>query len=516
MRRLAAITFALLICELSVAQIQRPNLIMLVADQLRYESCGYAGDAKAITPNIDRLAADGIDFHNYVVNTPVCAATRATLWTGKYASTHGMVVNELRLNPNHDALGHLLTAKGYTCDYIGKWHLWANQAGRHQLPENSFVPPGPYRFGFDGFWAAYNFNHGNFKAFYFRDTPVRKEITGWAPVLFTDMAINRIERHAETKKPFAMVVSYSPPHDPWTKDNVPPWWYDRFRDVEFELPSTWSDTPDSHMDRNTDPQRWLEYWKPKLPELMRVYYAMTAALDEQIGRLLQSLEDSGMADNTIVIFTSDHGEQFGANARVFKMTFFDKSARVPMLMRWPGKIPAGRRSNACMSAVDVMPTICGMVGVGYPDAVDGVDISDATRVDCSCEPDFAFLQGMGHTFQWKDGFEWRAIRDQQFTYARYLADGEELLFDNKADPQQSTNLADSPSHASDLKRLRQAMAEKMLAVGDKFQVCTSYRDQWTENRVIIRGARGEFHREMDVDITVDPDLKSIPTTPSVP
>ncbi|MEO1979689.1 MAG: sulfatase-like hydrolase/transferase, partial [Fuerstiella sp.] len=103
--------FLPLICSpaLTFAQIQRPNVVMIIADQLRYESCGYAGDEKAITPNIDRLAATGISFDNYVVNTPVCAATRATLWTGKYASTHGMVVNELRLNPNHDTLGHLLT-----------------------------------------------------------------------------------------------------------------------------------------------------------------------------------------------------------------------------------------------------------------------------------------------------------------------------------------------------------------------------------------------------------------------
>ena len=117
---------------------------------------------------------------------------------------------------------------------------------------------------------------------------------------------------------------------------------------------------------------------------------------------------------------------------------------------------------------------------------------------------------MGHTFQWKDGFEWRAIRDQQFTYARYLVDGEELLFDNKADPEQSTNLASDLSHTADLKRLRQTMAEKMLAVGDQFKRCTAYRDEWTDNRVIIRGARGEFHRELGEDVSVDVYLRSVP------
>lgn len=497
------------LCDRSTAQIQRPNVLLILADQLRYESCGYAGDQKAVTPNIDQLAADGMSFDNYVVNTPVCAATRATLWTGKYASSHGMVVNELRLNPNHDSLGNLLTAKGYTCDYIGKWHLWANQAGRHRFTKNAFCPPGPYRFGFDGFWAAYNFNHGNYKAFYFRDSPKRTEIDDWGPKQFTDLAVDRLKRHAEADKPFAMVVSYSPPHDPWTKENVPQWWYDRFRDVKFELPSTWSDTPDKHMDRNTDPKQWLKKWKTNLPEYMRVYYAMTAALDEQVGRLIQAVSDNNLQRETIVIFTSDHGEQFGANARVFKMTFFDKSARVPMLMRWTGKIPTGRRSNACMSAVDVMPTICGMLGVGFPDSVDGIDLSDSTRVDCSCEPDFAFLQGMGHTFLWQDGFEWRAVRDQRFTYARYLVDDAELLFDNKNDPEQSTNLVSDPGFRDDLVRLRQWLTEKMLATEDEFQPCTWYRDHWTKNRVILKGAHGEFHREMGDDVPVDVDY-SVP------
>jgi arylsulfatase A-like enzyme len=497
--------FLPLICSpaQTIAQIQRPNVVLIIADQLRYESCGYAGDAKAITPNIDRLAATGISFDNYVVNTPVCAATRATLWTGKYASTHGMAVNELRLNPNHDTLGHLLSAKGYTCDYIGKWHLWANQAGRHKFVGNAFCPPGPYRLGFDGFWAAYNFNHGNYNAFYFKDTAERHEIEGWGPAHFTDLAIDQLAHHAQTKLPFAMVVSYSPPHDPWAKDNVPPWWYDRFKDVEFALPSTWSDVPDKHMDRNTNPKQWLNKWKANLPEYMRVYYAMTAAMDEQIGRLLKAIDDQQLERNTIVIFTSDHGEQFGANARVFKMTFFDKSARVPLLIRWPGKIPAKRRSNACISSVDVMPTICGMLGVGFPDSTDGIDLSDSTRVDCNCEPDFALLQGMGHTFQWKDGFEWRAVRDQRFTYAQYLVDGEELLFDNRNDPEQSTNLVGNADFAEDLTRLRQRLIEKRLAVHDEFKPCTWYRDNWIENRVVLRGAKGKFHREMGDDVEVD-------------
>jgi arylsulfatase A-like enzyme len=139
---------------------ERPvNLIYVFADQLRRFSCGYAGDEFAHTPNIDRLARESLDVRNAASSTPVCAPYRATLMTGKYQSSTGMVINELRLSPEHECLGHVLSKGGYDTAYIGKWHLWANQLGHHDETINGFVPPGPYRLGFDQYWAAYNFNH---------------------------------------------------------------------------------------------------------------------------------------------------------------------------------------------------------------------------------------------------------------------------------------------------------------------------------------------------------------------
>jgi arylsulfatase A-like enzyme len=115
----------------------------------------------------------GVNFSQAVSNTPVCAAHRASLLTGKHSSSTGMVINELRMNPNHRCFGHVLTDNGYETGYIGKWHLWSNRAGHHQEAESSFIPPDKHHFrlGFDGYWAAYNFNHQYYKAFYFRDEP---------------------------------------------------------------------------------------------------------------------------------------------------------------------------------------------------------------------------------------------------------------------------------------------------------------------------------------------------------
>lgn len=505
---LATAAVALLILSLNVTATaaDAPNVIVIVADQLRYQSTGYAGDKRAITPNIDRLAAEGVNFRQFVSNTPVCTAYRGAFLTGKHTTTTGIAVNELRLNPNQDSIAHMFARGKYACDHIGKWHLWAAEAGNHEAVQNAYTPPGPYRMGFDSFWAGYNFNHQNYRAWYFRDTPEPQRIEGFGDEKFTDLAIGRVREHAKQKEPFFLLLALSTPHDPWDKNNVPAKWYERFKDTAFPLPATWCDRPDPLMDRNTDPQKWIQYWKPQMEEFLRVYYAMTAALDEQVGRLMAALDEEGLRENTIVVFASDHGEMFGAHGRVFKMTFYEESVRVPMILRWPGHIPAGSTSDACISTVDLMPTLLGLAGREIPKAVEGMNLAHLALGKSGPEPSAALLQGIGHTYLWRDGFEWRALRDSRHTYARYLSDGEELLFDNVTDPLQKQNLARDPAQRETLERLRSQMKARMDAIGDTFEKCSWYRDRFTENRVIVKGARGEFHREFGSDVPVDTTL----------
>ena len=448
-------------------------------------------------------------FDNFVSSTPVCSAFRGSLLTGKYASSTGIVVNELRMNPNHDTFAHVLKKAGYRTDHLGKWHIWAHQAGGHRGAVNNYVPPGPYRLGFDDFWAAYNFGHRNFSYSYWTDSTREIKQTEFKSTHFTNLAIKRIREHAKTRDPFAMVVAYSPPHDPFAASNVPPKFNRMFEKVAFPLPPTWKDTPDPYMDRNTDPKRWLKRWKVQLPSMMRAYYAMTTALDVEVGRIMKTLKDTGLEDDTIVIFTSDHGEMFGAQGRVYKMTFYEESARVPFIIRWPKQIPAGARSDACMATPDIMPTLLGLCKQPIPKAVEGMDLSQIALGRKGPEPEFALLQGMGHTYLWNDGFEWRAIRDKQYTYARYLRDGRELLFDNRKDPHQATDLAADPKHQAKLAELRKKMNAKMKGIGDEFKECSWYRDNWTKDRVIIKGGRGTFKRDLGPTIEIDTDYSGV-------
>jgi len=196
---------------------------------------------------------------------------------------------------------------------------------------------------------------------------------------------------------------------------------------------------------------------------------------------------------------------FGALGRIFKMIFYEEAVRVPMLIRWPGRIPAGKASDACMTTPDIMPTLLGLMGLPIPPQVEGMDLSHLAKGEAGPEPPFALLQGMGHTYLWQDGFEWRAIRDKQYTYAVYRSDGKELLFDNAADPHQARDLADDPQSREKLAELRGKLRQKMTELNDPFEACSWYRDHWTKNRVILRGAKGIFRRDLGANVDVNPN-----------
>ncbi|MHC4594212.1 MAG: sulfatase-like hydrolase/transferase [Planctomycetota bacterium] len=469
---------------------KRPNLIYVLADQLGYIHCGYAGSKKAHTPNIDKLASQGANFRNAVSNMPVCAAYRASLFTGKYPTTTGMVINELRMNTNHECFGHVLTRSGYEAGYIGKWHLYANQLGHHNEARNSFVPPGPDRLGFDGYWAAYNFHHNYYSAYYHTNSP-KKISYGqgvYEPDAQTNLAISFLQNAAKSTKPFATFLSYGTPHDPWSDNNVPKKYRDMFKGVRFPNPPNYKDENDKYADawgRLSPQQREeLEHWR-------RNYYAMTSNLDWNIGRLLDAVDRAGISDNTIIVFTSDHGEMFGAHGRRAKNIFYEEAARVPFLISWSKHIPAGTISDACLGTVDITPTILSLMDLPVPKDVEGADLSRCALGKKGPEPEAAFLQNTGACAAWQNGHEWRALRDKQYTYAQYHLDKSELLFDNVADPYQMTNLASKLKYKSTIVRFRKMLADKMNSLNDNFEQCTWYRDNWTDgNRVILRGAKG--------------------------
>ena len=465
----------------------KPNLLYVFADQLGYHHCGYAGDEYARTPNIDNLASEGCNFRQAISNTPVCAPYRASLMTGKHQSSTGMVINELRLSPEHQTFGHALKRGGYRTAYVGKWHLWANQLGGHELTRNGFVPPGPYRLGFDDVWAGYNFNHTYYGGPYFRDTTNREIWKGYEPDDQTTFTTNFIRDCAKRSEPFAAFLSWGPPHSPWTWNNVAPEYADLYRRATLPLRSNFSTQSDPYAD---DWAKLPKDYAKTVADDMRIYYAQTANIDWNLGRLMRTLAETGLADNTILVFTSDHGEMFGSHGRQAKYIFYEEAARVPFLVRWPAKIPKKTVAETLLGTPDIMPTLLAMMGLDSPPTVEGSDLSTHALGKGMSEPEFAFMQGMGTTAAWQDGTEWRALRDHQFTYATYKRDGSELLFDNTKDPYQMRNLAAEKSDGATLRHFRQLAAKWRKEHNDSFESCTWYRDRWTKDRNITSTATG--------------------------
>lgn len=472
----------------------RPNLVFVLADQLRYQSVGYAGDPLAQTPNIDGFAREGTSFDNAVATAPVCAGMRATMLTGVYPTTSGMVINELRLHPEQRCLGHVLTDAGYETAYIGKWHLYANELGNHEDPKNSFVPRGPFRLGFDGYWAAYNFHHRYYDAWYHTETPERLPYPAGAyePDAQTDLAIAHLQERAAESRPFALFLSWGPPHDPWDDGNVTALDRSRFDGVEFPNPPNYQETNDPYGDWWSE---LTEAGRAQLPAWRRNYYAMTSNLDRNFGRLLDALDAAGIADRTVVVFSSDHGEMMGAHGRRAKNIFYEEAVRVPLLVRWPGIVVPDHRSDACFGTVDLPPTLLGLLGLDRtrPERWEGQDLSGAARGEAVDGAPFSLLQGLGAVAAFMDGHEWRAVRDRGHTYATYRVDGSEYLFDNHADPFQVRNLIGEPAAAPVAARLRAGLHRALDDIGDTFEPCTWYETHWTDgDRKIVAGARGRF------------------------
>jgi arylsulfatase A-like enzyme len=465
----------------------KPNLVYVFADQLRYQSCGYAGDEYARTPNIDHLASQGCNLHQAVSNTPVCAPYRASLITGKCQSSTGMVINELRMSPEHECFGHVLARGGYQTAYLGKWHLWANELGNHDLTRNGFVPPGPYRMGFDEYWAAYNFNHTYYNSPYFLNDAQRHIFQQYEPNAQTDLAIEYMRRKGKGGKPFALFLSWGPPHDPWDARNVPPEYAELYRNVNIPRRPNYSETPDPYSDAWA---RIAPQYGKLVDGFQKAYCAQTASIDWNVGRMMKALEDLGLADNTIFVFTSDHGEMFGAHGRKAKYIFYEEALRVPFLMRWPGHIPAKSVSDTLLGTPDIMPTLLTMMGLPVPRAVEGADLSRQILGQGGQGPEAAHLQGMGTTAAWQDGTEWRGLRDHEYTYAIYRRDGSELLFDTRRDPYQLRNLAEEKSAAATLREYRERSRSWRKQRNDTFESCTWYRDHWTRDRNITLTSTG--------------------------
>jgi len=393
----------------------RPNILVLVPDQYRGMDLGVMGNPDVQTPNMDNLASDGVLLENTFANCPVCCPARGTLLTGRYARAHGVAVNDAPLPNNEVTIAEILKEQGYRTGFVGKWHL----EGGKRLP--GFVPPGPRRQGFD-YWAANICSHDYWNMQFFRDDPTPIDMPGYSAETFTDEAIEFIAQ--ESDQPFCLYLEWGPPHNPYV---APPEYMNLYDPDALTMRENWQ--PEARMGSRND---------------IAGYYSAVTFIDNEVGRILNILEESGRAENTIVLLTSDHGDMLGSHGRSLKRKPWEESIHVPGILRYPGAVASGQTVSFPFSHVDMVPTLLGLASVSARPNMHGRDVSGLLTGAGGDAPESVYLQS--YTSTERNEFPpWRGVRTARHTYAHH-EDRPWMLHDNQEDPFQLANLAGNPSH----------------------------------------------------------------------
>jgi arylsulfatase A-like enzyme len=476
---------------------RRPNVIVLFDDQLRSDACSLFGGRNITTPNIDRLATQGVTFNNATSVCPLCTPFRGMLQTGRYPTHSGLVLNWVEVNPHQRNIAHVLDDAGYHTGFIGKWHLAAGrqkksgyhyrnaeerqkaenaaQAYAQENPETEYVPPGAARLGYEH-WQAYNF-HGAFKDYwYYENQPVKKRRSGFETDIQIDQAIEFIKGEKDSTRPFFLMVAPHPPHQPWQPAMC----------------------PDGYLSKIPTELQWLpnvpqDYHYRKNPEAARCYYAMAKNMDDNLGRLMAFLDSSGLTENTILIFTADHGEMLGSHGREQKMVPYAEAVNIPLIVRWPGHVPAGVRTDVLHTPMDHFPTLCRLAGLDAPGDLDGLDLSETLLK--GTKPDRNEILMANYVSNWDffdsgtDYPEWRGVRTERHTYVKWLS-GKEELYDNQEDRYQMRNLAEAGQDLPTMQKLRSRLKDLLAEAHDTFMPGTGYAEWYDAQRNLVRTGLG--------------------------
>ena len=432
---------------------KQPNVIFVFADQWRQQATGYAGDPNVKTPNLDTLAKESINMTHAVSGCPVCTPYRASMLTGQRPLTHGQFINDVPLQLHGTSIAQAFAGAGYDTAYIGKWHVDGH--GR-----DAYIPP-ERRLGFD-YWKVLECTHKyNQSAYYGGNSEEKQEWQGYDAIAQAKDAEAYIRNHGR-EKPFFMVLAWGPPHTPYGTAPA------EFRDLY---------NPDTLKLRPNVPGTFAEQAR----KLLAGYYGHCSALDSCMGRLLATLKESGMAENTIVVFTSDHGDMLGSQGQKNKQSPWDESIRVPFLLRYPGlKGWNPRKVEALIDAPDIMPTLLGLCDIPIPSSVEGLDFSEYLAGGADPSDGTALITCPSPFGQWpasRGGREYRGLRTARYNYVRDLQ-GPWLLYDNEKDPYQIRNLVNESETQSLREDLDRRLQAKLASNRDQFLPGEEYLKQW--------------------------------------
>ncbi len=459
------------------------NFLVIQTDQQRRDCLGLYGNALVRTPTVDALAREGVAFDYAFTPTPICAPARASLITGKRPCHHGILFNRESgtvaghdFRGKHETLAGILAEGGYRSTLCGKWHV------------GSEMPPSEC--GFLGvFYPGYGYpsEHAHYLAyleklgtgFTLRDEfhsrmPNGSDGTLLAavqegpeeasvPCYIVEQAIDAIRRSAARGEPFLVRCDFWGPHAPY----IIPERYARMYDPASIPP--WPNFDDDLSSKPGIQRAMRRYWGvqdftwKEWSRLVAMCYGYTTLIDDQVARLLAALNDEGLADETAVFYTSDHGGMVGAHGLADKGPYpYDEICRVPLIARLPGA-PGGRRTDALAYNMDLMPTILELAGCRAPERLDAVSLVPLLRGEREKvrEDETVLVEFHGHQAPYSQ----RMVRTRSTKYVFNAPDSDEL-YDLAADPGELVNLAADPDRGELLARMRSLMRELLAAAGD--------------------------------------------------
>ncbi|MCY3575186.1 MAG: sulfatase-like hydrolase/transferase [Chloroflexi bacterium] len=421
----------------------QPNVVVFFTDQQRWDTTGVHGCPLDLTPNFDRLARAGTDVHYAVTSQPVCGPARSCLQTGQYATTTGCYRNGIALPAESRTLAHYFSAAGYATGYIGKWHLADQGPG---------AVPTEQRGGY-AYWLAANaleFTSDAYDCVMYDNGGEAVKLPGYRVDAQTDAAIRYIDAHQDD--PFFLFISYLEPHHQNHRDDypAPPGYETRYR-------GSWM-PPDLRALGGSAHQQWAGYC------------GMIKRLDEALGRLVDALISLDKLEDTIILFTSDHGNHFKTRNAEYKRSCHEASVRLPTMLHG-GPFTGGGRISQLVSLVDLPPTLLDAAGIPVPAQMQGRSILPLLRGDAVDWQKEVFMQI-------SEAQVGRAIRSRRWKYAvqaphrsgRDHADSdryvESELYDLLADPEELDNRAGCASHREVAEVLRGRLIQSMLAAGE--------------------------------------------------
>jgi len=437
----------------------RPNVLLIVSDDQRPDTIGALGNDRIRTPNLDSLAAQGTVFTRVVCPCPICVPSRAEIITGCSGFRNRVPYFSKEIDPGLPTWARTMRNAGYHTWYVGKWHNDGTPTQRgYDETQGLFMGGGKRRA--EPTLDAKGRETTGYRGWMFRtdDGKIHPDQgVGLTPDIsrrFADSAISFINRKSET--PFFLHVNFTAPHDPLL---MPPGYAGQYDPKRMVLPPNFlSEHPFDHGNLRGRDELLLPF--PRTDKDVRdelaLYYAVISDLDAQVGRILDALQTAGQADNTIVVFTSDHGLAIGSHGLRGKQNMYEHTIGVPLVFVGP-QIPQGRRLDAQCYLRDLFPTVCDLAGIPIPQTIQGRNLAPVMVGKVASV--YPFVCGYFRDTQ-------RMIRTEDFKLIYYPQINKLQLFDLRNDPDEITNLADNPRHKQRVAELLARMRTWFKRNGD--------------------------------------------------